>query len=170
MCGFRVASAFAVLLLGLGVNRAHADTITVSFDLVASGSRDIFGSDIGAPVDPVVGSFFIRFDNSRDLREHSSGISVSGLNLAADAPAGFAYGREADVLVIGSLFNGAQTVVSTTNDFVFGLRNVSTNPTPVDFAYAQRSGATTFLSRSVAITLTPTATPEPAPSACSERA
>jgi len=134
--------------------------ITVSFDLIASGFRDVFGS-ASAPVDPVTGSFSITFDNSTDLREQSAGATVSGLNLAMDGPLGFAYGRMADVLIIGSLFNGAQSVGGGTNDFVFGINNISTNPTAVDFAYAQRASPSNFLSRNVAIALTPTATPEP---------
>ena len=157
----RVLVAVATLVLGVGVNRAHADTIRLSFDLFASGFRDVFGSAV-APVDPVRGSFSITFDNSTDLREHSTGVTVSGLNLAMDGPIGFAYGKEADVLIFGSLFNGAQSVVGGSNDFVFGINNISTNPAPVDFVYAQSSSDTNFLSRDVAITLTPTSTPEPA--------
>jgi hypothetical protein len=160
---YRVFFALTILLFGVGVNRAHADTIRVSFDLIASGFSDVFGSGFSAPVDPVMGSFSIIFDNSTDLREQSEGITVSGLNLAVDGPPGFAYGKVADGLIIGSLFNGAQTVGGGTNDFVFGINNISTNPTPAgDFAYAQRSLGTNFLSRNVTIELTQTATPEPA--------
>lgn len=161
MRAYRVFVALTILLFGCGVSRAQAEVITVSFDVVASGFRDNLGSGIAAPVDPVMGSFSLVFDNSTDLREQSSGITGSGLNLAIDGPLGFAYGQIADVLVVGSLFNGVQTVGGG-NDFFFGLNNISTNPTPVDFSYSQGSIDTNFLSRNVTITLRSTVTPEPA--------
>lgn len=152
--------ALATLSLTLGPNRAEADTIRLSATFVASGFRPTLGSSI-APVDPVTGSFSITFDNSADLREQSKGLTFSNLNIALDGPPGFAYGVVADALIIGSLFSGAQSVTGASNDFVFGINNASTHPSPVDFAYAQRSSDAIFQTFNVTLTLTPAAVPEP---------
>lgn len=156
-CGF---IALATLLFTLSANRADADPIRLSVTFVASGFRTTAGASI-APVDPVTGSFSITFDNSADLREQSKGITVSNLNILLDGPLGFAYGALADGLIIGSLFNGAQTMAIGTNDILFGIANASTNPRPVDLAYTQRSSDGIFQTFRVTMTFTPVATPEP---------
>jgi hypothetical protein len=85
------------------------------------------------------------------------------VNIPLDGPPGFAYGAVADALIIGSLFDGAQTVGGGTNDIVFGINNPSTNPSPVDMAYSQRSSDVPFISRNVTMTFfTPEVVPEPA--------
>jgi hypothetical protein len=151
----RVLIAFAVPLFVLGANTARAEPITLSFDFVASG----FG--IGAPVDPVRGSFFITFDNSQDLAEQTAGITISNLNIELDSPPAFAYGAAADVLLLGTSLHGAQTLVPGTNDFLFGINNASTQPhAPFGFAYSQASAVAVFQG---AATLTAAAPiPEPA--------
>lgn len=67
------------------------------------------------------------------------------------------------MLIIGSLFNGVQSVGGATNDVVFGINNVSTNPSASDMAYAQRFSDVTFVTRNVMMTFsTPAPVPEPA--------
>jgi hypothetical protein len=147
-----VSIAFPILLVVFSANRAAAETITLSFGFVASG----FG--VGAPVDPVTGSFRITFDNSTDLREQTTGISAN-LNINLDSAPVFAYGSVADVLVLGSLRNGAQTLAPATNDFLLGILNVSTNPIPAgEFTYSQAFHEAVFEGP---VTLTQTPIPEP---------
>ena len=157
----RGSITLTTLLVLSGASRADADTIRLSATFVASGFRPTSGSSV-APVDPVMGSFSITFDNSANLQEQSKGLSFSNFNITLDGPPAFAYGVVADALVIGSLFNGAQTVGGGTNDFVFGINNASTNPRPSDIAYAQRSSDAVFQTFNVRLTVTPAATPEPA--------
>jgi hypothetical protein len=158
-CG---AIAVVFLSLLLCPARARAETISLSATFMASDFRPTFGSN-APPVDPIVGSFSITFDNSVDLREQSIGITSFAVNIPLDGPPGFAYGAVADALIIGSLFDGAQTVGGGTNDIVFGINNPSTNPSPVDMAYSQRSSDVPFISRNVTMTFfTPEVVPEPA--------
>jgi PEP-CTERM motif-containing protein len=126
----RVLIVLAAVTLSLVGNKAAADPITVSSGFLASG----FGQ--GAPVDPVVGWFSVTFDNSLTLTDQTAGITLH-LNIALDSAPAFGYGHLADVLVLGAIEQGAQTMGPGTNDFLFGLINVSTNPTVVDFAYSQ---------------------------------
>ena len=131
--------ALVVLLFTLGTSRAEAEPITLSFGFVASG----FGS--GAPVDPVTGSFTITFDNSTNLQEQTTGLTYYNLNIVLDSPPSFAYGRVADVLVLGAAVNGAQTLGGGTNDLLWGINNVSTNPVAAPgFTYAQASNPNFF--------------------------
>lgn len=157
-CGAIVFVFLSFLLCPL---RAGAETISLSATFMASGFRPTLGANV-PPVDPIIGSFSITFDNSVDLREQSIGITSFDVNIPLDGPPGFAYGAVADALIIGSLFNGAQTVGGSTNDIVFGINNPSTNPSPVDMAYSQRSSDVPFISRDVTMTfLTPGVVPEP---------
>jgi hypothetical protein len=152
---FRVLIAMVTLLVAGNAIPAQADPITVSFGFVASDFGD------GAPVDPVIGSFTLSFDNSVNLFEQTAGLTLARINIALDAPVGFAYGAAADALVLGSHLNGVQTLVPGTNDFLLGIIGVSTgHPRLVDFTYSQ-TGATTFF-RGRAASLTPAPTPEPA--------
>lgn len=144
--------ALPMFLVVFSANRAAAETITLSFGFVASG----FG--MGAPNDPVTGSFLITFDNSTDLREQTTGISAK-LNIDLDSAPAFAYGSVADVLILGSLRNGAQTLAPGTNDFLLGILNVSTNPIPAgEFTYSQAFHRGVFEGP---VTLTQAPIPEP---------
>lgn len=126
----RVLIVLTAVTLSLVGNRASADPITVSSGFLASG----FGQ--GAPVDPVIGWFSVTFDNSLTLHDQTVGITLH-VNIALDSAPAFGYGHLADALVLGAIEQGAQTMGPGTNDFLFGLINVSTNPTPVDFVYSQ---------------------------------
>jgi hypothetical protein len=156
MCRMRVLIALTVPLFALGANRAGAEPITLSFAFVASG----FG--VGAPVDPVSGSFFITFDNSQNLAEQTRGITISNLSIDLDSSPGFAYGAVADVLILGSSLNGVQTLVPGTNDFLFGIRNASTQPRAAfGFSYSQASAVAVYRGAAT-LTAAPAPIPEPA--------
>jgi hypothetical protein len=151
----RIVVALVVLLFALGTSRAEAEPITLSFGFIASG----FG--IGAPVDPVTGSFTITFDNSTNLQEQTIGLTYYNLNIVLDSAPSFAYGRDADVLVLGAAIDGAQTLGGGTNDLLLGIKNVSTNPVAAPgFTYAQASNSNSFRGN---VVLTPFATPTPEP-------
>jgi hypothetical protein len=151
----RLLVTLLAMLLAFGVNRAAADPISLAFDFVATG----FGA--GAPVDPVVGSFFLFFDNSANILDRTTGLTVSHLNITVDTGVQFGYGAVADALVIGGAFDGAQTISAGTNDFLLSINNASTNPTPVEFLYAQASSPTLFKGTAI-LRPAPAVTPEPA--------
>jgi len=145
-----------VLILGMSAASARANTITLNYDFSASGFP------AGAPVDPVTGSFSVTFDNATDLIDVTSGITLTGLNIALDSAPSFTYLQSIDALSIGGLENGASDAVSLTNDFVLVLQNVSTAPSLAVLGYTQVSAGPTagFIGFG---TLTPTApVPEPA--------
>jgi hypothetical protein len=154
----RLARSLALVVLTLAVSAASAQAslITLNYDFSASG----FG--VGAPVDPVTGSFSVTFDNATDLTDVTSGITLTGLNIALDSAPSFTYLQAIDALDIGGLENGASEADSLTNDFVLVLQNVSTAPSLAVLSYTQVSAGPTagFVGFG---TLTPTApVPEPA--------
>jgi len=151
----RIVVAVVVLLFALAASRAQAEPITFSSGFIASGFGD------GAPVDPVIGSFTIAFDNSANLHDQTTGLTYHNLNLALDSAPSFDYGRFADVLVLGAALDGTLTVGSGTNDFFFDIYNASTNPVAGPaFTYAQASDYHIYTG---GVVLTPFATPTPEP-------
>jgi hypothetical protein len=144
-----------VLLVALGTSRAEAEPITLSFAFIASGFEN------GAPVDPVAGSFTVAFDNSTSLLNQTTGLTYHNLNIGLDSAPAFDYGRPADALVLGAAVSGASVLGTGSNDLLFAITNVSTNPVagPV-FIYSQASAFRTFTGSFV---LTPVATPTPKP-------
>ena len=89
---------FVLLLFALAISSvtAKANTITLNYDFSASG----FG--IGAPVDPVTGSFSVTFDaDANFIGDETSGIVVSNLNIPLDSAPSFTYVNAANVLYIG---------------------------------------------------------------------
>jgi hypothetical protein len=144
----RVLIVLAAVILSLVGTRAAADPVTVSSGFLASG----FGQ--GAPVDPVRGWFSVTFDNSDTLRDQTAGITLH-VNIPLDSAPAFGYGALADVLVLGASEQGAQTMGPGTNDFLFGLINVSTNPIPVDFGYSQVGYPVVFGARELVLAPVP---------------
>jgi PEP-CTERM motif-containing protein len=155
MLAKRIVVAVVGLLFALVTSRAEAESITLSSGFVASGFED------GAPVDPVIGSFTITFDNSTNLRDQTTGVTYHNLNLVLDSAPSFDYGRFADVLILGAAVGGTAEVGTGTNDFFFNIYDASTHPfAGPGFTYSQASGFHTFTGN---VTLTPFATPTPEP-------
>ena len=150
----------ALVVCGMSVASAQAAPITLNYDFTASGFR------ASAPVDPVVGSFSVTFDNATDLFNVTSGISLTGLNISLGSAPAFHYFQGADALLIGGLQTGAGSILSIppSDDFILSLENVSTAPTFFSLNYSQiATGGTVFLT--LEGTLTPTEVapvPEPA--------
>jgi hypothetical protein len=150
----RMVVALVVLLVALGTSRAEAEPITLSFGFIASG----FGP--GAPVDPVTGSFTITFDNSTNVFEQTTGLTYHDFNIVVDSAPSFSYSRAEDGLGLGAALSGTDVLGTGTNDLLWSIRNVSTNPVAGPaFTYSQ-SGLDVFQGTFV---LTPFATPVPEP-------
>jgi len=116
-----------------------------------------------APVDPVVGSFSVTFDNVKELTDVTSGISVKGLNIALDSVPVFTYVIGlADFLFIGGLDSGADGVTTVTDDFTLGIELSPTGtPTSAGFFYSQTALGVFFASTVTLTPLEPTPISEP---------
>ena len=149
---------FVLLLFALAISSAtaNANTITLNYDFSASG----FG--IGAPVDPVTGSFSVTFDDTVIDTVETSGIVVSNLNIALDSAPSFSYHQPGDVLYIGGSANGIFGFPAGTNDFAMAIGGASTpSPNLFVFAYSTSLPESTFGPVVESLVLTPTV-PEPA--------
>ena len=142
-----------------------ASLITETIDFTASGF------ELGAPQDPVTGSFTLTFDPTVDS---SGSLDAISLTIALARPhvfipphtyalgeVGFEYIASFGELLIGGLSNGVAIILSSGgNDFLFsGLIDASGNVIPgtLNFAYAFNE---VFVTSNV--TATTTAVPEPA--------
>jgi hypothetical protein len=111
----------AALVLGISSTAAQASLITLNYSFTASGFLPA-----GAPVDPVTGSFFVMFDNSADITNETSNITITNLNIALGSAASFTYSSGSDSMWVGGLDAGALGFVEETDDFVLGIGNAST--------------------------------------------
>ena len=150
--------ALVVLTLALSVASAQASIITLNYDF------STIGFNAGAPVDPVTGSFSVTFDNATDLADVTSGISVTNLNIALGSAPAFTYESSLDRFIIGVLNEGADALLSGTDDIALVLDQVSTNPTFELFIYSTASIADDNFStfEGELTTPVPSAVPEPA--------
>jgi hypothetical protein len=158
---------FALVALGVCPSAAQATIITLNYNFVATDFP------AGAPVDPVVGSFSVSFDNGSDLVDVTDGLTAS-INLPLTLGIGFSYFRSTDLFLIGDLLIGGPTSPPApfgprggvdsqkagTNDFGLGVTTVSTNPTPGILDYTT-VGANTFFGTE-SFSLLPRQVPEPA--------
>jgi hypothetical protein len=145
----------AVLALAISVGSAHASVITLEYDFSASG----FG--VGAPVDPVTGSFSVTFDNTADLVDVTMGISLTDLNIDLGSAPAFSYSQFSDSLLIGGLESGVNLIQPGTNDFRLIVDTASTNPTFFVLDYSQ-VGSELFRTFNGTLTPSDVAVPEPA--------
>jgi hypothetical protein len=144
-----------VCTFGFSAGPAHAALISVNYDFAASG----FGP--AAPVDPVTGTFAVTFDNATLLWDVTTGITLTGLNIALDSAPAFSYLPLDDRLIIGGLASGANVFLEGTNDFLLALDDVSSTATIGEFKFAQ-VGATSHFVTSTGSLTSPAAAPEPA--------
>jgi hypothetical protein len=151
---FRVLIAMVTVLVAGSAIPAQAEPIRLSFGFVASDFGD------GAPVDPVIGSFTLSFDNSVNHFNQTAGLTLARLNIALDEPVAFDYSAALDSLSLGSLLDGVSIVGTSSNDFNLAIVGASTaQPRILHFFYSQTGARNTYFAR--AAELTPAPTPEP---------
>lgn len=157
-------------LIGVGLlassTLAEAALITGHWHFTASGFT------AGAPVDPVTGTVTYRFDNSATFLNQPLGALVNGVVLDATISGNIPGGpgtlvmtyfldtvtpggvRVMDVLAIGRA--PATLVAGGTNDWRFGVTDVSTNPVFREFVYGVESiPAVTFITTTGSLTAVP---------------
>jgi hypothetical protein len=115
-----------------------------------------------APVNPVTASFTVSFNNSADIGDTASGLTVNALNLPVSSSVEYNYTVAGDILGIGGSQNGVDVLDSGTNDFVVFIGAASSmTPTFVEMIYSQTSTSGFFTSFRGTVTLAPAAVPEP---------
>ncbi len=147
---------FVLLLFALAISSvtAKANTITLNYDFSASG----FG--IGAPVDPVTGSFSVTFDADANLiNDETSGIVVSNLNIPLDSAPSFTYVKAANVLYIGGSAGGTNGFDPGANDFLMVIGSPTSSPNLSLFFYETSASNQKFVTPEAELT---PAVPEPA--------
>ena len=150
-----VALAATGCVLALSIAAAHAGTITETINFTASG----FG--VGAPVDPVMGSFTITLDPTVDtpfsVPPVGTTITFNNINITpgADAPSFFYSANTSGgfLTACSPAFSGCGEAAGF-NAFDVRMVNFQSTPTFLDLTYAQSHVAifsTTTGSVSVAV-------------------
>ncbi len=150
---------------------AHATVFNGSISFTANGFS-VFGSGT-APVDPVIGSFNIAFDDSINYADGTTaGIELVSLNIALGSPLSFSYTASTGFLAIGGTSNGTGGIIYSPaeNDFWLYINSFNTAfPVFQQLGYAQSSAGNnlyyTLNTDQGSITLGPpitAAVPEPA--------
>lgn len=108
----------ATLALGLMTlaEPTMATVISHTYAFTASG----FVAD--APIQTIAGSFTIAFDNSNDILDTTSGLTVNSLNIAVDGAVAYKYEKTGDLLLIGGTEGGAGARFNNVNDLSWRLK------------------------------------------------
>ena len=138
---------------------ASAAIITKTFDFTAHS----FGASNGvaAPVNPVIGSFTVTFDDAIDAGAKTTGITVNSLNIGVASAVGYTFFSETNSLVIGGIRASILGVSSGFDDFWLSIDNAShADHQYNNFMYTQ-AGTQGFW-QTTAFGDLPSAVPEPA--------
>jgi hypothetical protein len=96
-------AGIAVMALGVA-GSAQAALITRTFDLTASDFQLLIGSGFSNAIDPINIKFTVTFDNSVDVTQATTGLTV--LNHTLAHPLTYSYISQADIFSIGMLAHG----------------------------------------------------------------
>ena len=113
---------------------AGATIISGTYEFTATGFLDQSN-----PIDPVVGTFSITFDNSADISDSTAGVTdgfvLHSTNFPA-APSGYAYFAENDWLTVGGLVTGVGAIDAGLDDWAIVIDDISSSPTGSIFGYS----------------------------------
>jgi hypothetical protein len=152
----RIAQTIASALLFFlgGAASASAAIIDTTYSFTASGFEP------GAPVDPVIFSFWVTFDNSTDIPFQISGISPyverNGLDIGSYVV--LEYVKSSDLLIVGGWDDGVRNVSTSTPDFSVYIFDPGGNPSYLSFSYSQYDGLI-YTASEVTATVVPVAEP-----------
>ena len=123
---------------GLVAAPAQAAVITQDFDFTSYDFYSLYDAST-PPVDPMIGSVTITFDDAVNATDKTTGIVLNSLNIALDGPIGFTYLAGTHGMVIGgaSGVGGVSQVNIGTNDFWIQIRAANTTPEFTVAAYSQ---------------------------------
>jgi hypothetical protein len=163
-------AAFSVAMGSLLAGHAHAALVTDSVSFSANTFQTAFGDP--APVDPVTGSFTIKFDPTQTYTNATSGITLKTLNIALGSALSFSYDPNhpagtlpAGTLIVGGSFDGPGMVQyqPTTSDFWLFITGFTTTPAFYQLGYSQVAALDRSLFYTIngtgSVTVTPVTTP-----------
>jgi hypothetical protein len=159
----RSASLTVIWTLALAV----AGDISTAKATIISGTLDVTLSNFSgvitpAPVDPVIASFNLNFDNLSDITGSTIGITLNSINIALDSAVGFNYQHASDSIIIGGIENGVGQVNSGTNDINIGVLTLTTSPNASYLSFYSQAGFNeVFSTITGTATFTPSVVPEP---------
>jgi len=160
----RVLGALA-FLVGFA-NSAHAAVIHQTYDFKAS-NFSVDGNPLDLPpVDPVIGSITVTFDNDFDYPSQSTGITLNYLNIDLSSPILFSYSAEFDTIMVGASHNGLFGYQWGDDDFTMFIYD-ATGKVPNDyvgfFGYTQHTVFNSFQTSELEVAIRPAGpVPEPA--------
>jgi len=145
-----------IFLLG-AIWPASAATVTYRISFTATPIQFDFGSGpTTPPVDPVAGSFKIKFNPAHDYAsDTTAGIKLKSLNLDLGSKLAFRYSAAFDILQIGGKEAGVGGFdFGSSNDFVLEIDGITgATPSSPLLRYVQTaSGDSQFTTGSVALT------------------
>ena len=152
----RLCLALTLLVLAFAAAApARAAIINATIDFSATGFFT------PAPVDPVIGSISITFDNAADISQTATGVTLNSINITFDpSDLAFIYDQSLDILYIGGTISGVTAIAAGFYDFALRIDDVSTAPDLTTFLYAQDAGGV-FDANSITFSFGPLAVPEP---------
>lgn len=158
----------AMLAMALSPTAANAGLITQQFSITAQDMSFGFVNHNTAPTDPLLVTATLTFDPSLTVTDVTSGISLDSINIALDSSSfAFSYDSTSDLLSLGLLENGTDTVVAGTKDFAVQIFQAE-SPTPhlslaAYSAEGLPSGDDVFEASDGTVSSTTLATPVPEP-------
>jgi len=157
-------TAAIMLAAGLAAAPARAAVITQNFNFTSHDFHALFGSTATPPVDPLIGSVTITFDDAQSATDKTTGIVLNSLNIALGSPIGFTYLAGTHGMVIGGSAGGVSLVNVGADDFWIQIQDANTTPVFTVAAYAQTGYPSTAFLTPLSETTQPSTTtgvPEP---------
>lgn len=130
--------AFLIAVGLLPLAEARAALITRTFTFSASGGG------VPWPVDPVVGSVTITWNNDVDTSDATAGLIINALNLPLASPLGFSYVAATDELAIDGMDGGVGLLSSFVDDLSIVFTQASGNPQGGDLFYSAAGSPSIF--------------------------
>jgi len=147
--------------MALLAGSANATIVKRQFDFTASNFVDILNAGNTPPIDPVIGSFTVKWDTAKNSINQTTGISLNSFNILLDSPPSFDYYATSDFMLIGGSASGTNAILPMHTDFFMAIWWASGNPFTGNLYYAE-SGINTAFVGDVTLTATILPAPEPA--------
>ncbi len=143
---FAAGALVASLAFGILASPSQAAVVDENIAFSVTNFTSAFGGSV--PVDPVVGSFNITYDNTATYSNETAGIFLTGLNIALGSAISFDYDPTTGLLQVGGIQPGAGEtdgpgtiqIQNATDDFYLQITGAnSASPAFLQFGYGQSS-------------------------------
>lgn len=123
MVDFRIVAALIGLLVA-----SPASAAVVSKTYTFSATNFIgFAHDLLVPIDNLVGSFRLTFDDTAFVTDTTAGLSSPTISIPVNSAIGYYYSGDG-LFVLGGLESGVNTIEGETNDFFMVISSFNTTP------------------------------------------